>query len=183
MVIIRFPRLGKIYFGGLLGGKNLWKTNIQNRWHKLEWWEKWLSSALFEHIRAWHSRFMCGRNSASIRDSKTAKSFYYVFSLLTSKQENNYLRFLENIIIIELLLWCTEWLGSRFLYLLRRKKWSYSAGKMYSYELLFPRLTEILVRKPRLSGETFIPYELNFLFVKARIMPTFHWNYFPLQSR
>ena len=49
--IQNIPRL--IYFGGLLGEKILQEANIQNGWPKLE--EKWLSFAVFEHIRCWYS--------------------------------------------------------------------------------------------------------------------------------
>ena len=54
-------RLDKIYFGGLLGGKILQKTNVQNACHKLE--EKWLNSVVFKHIRAFYFDFMFGDSS------------------------------------------------------------------------------------------------------------------------
>ena len=61
-------------FGGLLGGKILWETNIQNGWQKLD--KKLLSSVFHDYIRTWHSHFMFGRSSASTRDWKTTKNLY-----------------------------------------------------------------------------------------------------------
>ena len=46
-----FPRLGEIYFGGLLRGKILEEANIQSGWHKLD--EKWLSFVIFEYVKTW----------------------------------------------------------------------------------------------------------------------------------
>ena len=52
-----FPRLGKIYFGCLLGGKILQETNIRNRWHKLD--KKLLSCTVHNHVRAAYTYFIC----------------------------------------------------------------------------------------------------------------------------
>ena len=70
----------------------------------------------------------------------------FISSLLTSR-EKNCLKFFVSRIIIELLLQCTEWLRNTFLHLLHRKKLSHSAGKMRSYEKIFPCLTEISIRR------------------------------------
>ena len=59
--------------------------------------------------------------------------------LLTNiKAKNNCLKFLVNRIITDLLFQCIEWLCNTFLHLLHRKKLSHSAGKMRSYEKIFP---------------------------------------------
>ena len=60
-----------------------------------------------------------------------------------------------------------------FLDLLCRKKFSHSAGKMHSYEKIFPRLTEILVSYRRDLGQAVkLSAHMNrtFLLVKISIM-------------
>ena len=68
----------------------------------------------------------------------------FVFST-NIKAKSNCLEYLVNRIIIELLSQCIERLRNTFLHLLHRKKLSHLAGKMRSYEKIFPRLTEISV--------------------------------------
>ena len=64
-----FPRLGEMYFGGLVGGKILREVNIKNEFHWLQ--EKLHSFGVFEHTRVRYSYFMYGWSSTSIIDSKT----------------------------------------------------------------------------------------------------------------
>ena len=88
-----FPAWPRFCYGGILGGKMLWKTNIQNRWHRLE--EKWLSSAFFEHIGL-DTLVLCVVGALHLLEIQKQQKYFIVFSLLRSKQKNNCLRFLVN---------------------------------------------------------------------------------------
>ena len=135
-----FPCLVGIYFGGLLGGKILREGNIQNGWHKLE--EKWLSFIVIWTYQGLILMLCLMGVLQLLRTQRQHKTFVFFTNI---KAKNNCLKFLVNRIITELLLQCIEWLRNTFLHLLHRKKLSHSAGKMRSYEKIFPRLTEILV--------------------------------------
>ena len=76
-----FPRLGEIYFGGLLGGKILREANIQNGLLKLE--EKWFSFVVFEHIRA---NFMFSLMVVRQLLDTQSQQKTFMSSLLTSRQ-------------------------------------------------------------------------------------------------
>ena len=98
------------------------------------------------------------------------------------KAKNNYLKFLVNRIITELLLQCIDWLRNTLLHLIHRKKLSHSVGKIRSYEKIFPRLTEISVSCRRdlgLAGKLSAHMNWNLLLVKITIMAGSRWNYYP----
>ena len=102
----------------------------------------------------------------------------FMSSLLKPRQKNSCLKFLVNRIIKELLLQCIEWLRNTFLHLFHRKKLSHSAGKMCSYEKIFPRLTEISVSCRRYLGWAGNSAHMNWnlLLVKISTMARSRWN-------
>ena len=63
-------------------------------------------SVLYLNISGIDPHFMFDGNSTTIRYSKTAKNFYAFFTNIKAK--NNYLKFLVNRIITELIIQCIE---------------------------------------------------------------------------
>ena len=114
-----------------------WENSERSQYSNWVAWT-WRKMAQFCCIWTYQSLILGFMGVLQLLDTQRKhKTFFY--------QKNNCLKFLANRIIKELLLQCIEWLRNAFFHLLHRKIWSHSAGKMRSYEKIFPGLTEILV--------------------------------------